>query len=99
MKVCILDAAQQDLVGGFRFYDLQGTGLGGYFLDSLFADIDSLMFYGGVHIVVEGDYHRMLAKRFPFAVYYRIESECVFVYAVLDCRRSPAWSRKRLRIA
>lgn len=99
MKVCILDAAQQDLVSGFRFYDLQETGLGGYFLDSLFADIDSLMYYGGVHIVVEGGYHRMLAKRFPFAVYYRIESECVFVYAVLDCRRSPAWSRKRLRIA
>lgn len=99
MKIRILAAAQQDLVSGFRFYDLQEAGLGSYFLDSLFADIDSLMFFGGVHIVVEEGYHRMLAKRFPFAVYYRIESDCVLVYAVLDCRRSPAWSRKRLRIA
>lgn len=99
MIIRILDAAQQDLVSGFHFYELQEAGLGSYFLDSLFADIDSLMFYGGVHIVVEGGYHRMLAKRFPFAVYYRIESECVFVYAVLDCRRSPAWSRKLLCIA
>jgi len=99
MKISILDAAQQDLVSGFSFYDVQEPGLGSYFLDSLYADIDSLMFYGGVHMVVDGGYHRMLAKRFPFAVYYRIESECVLVYAVLDCRRSPAWSRKRLSIA
>jgi hypothetical protein len=98
MKIRILEAAQQDLVNGFRFYDVQENGLGSYFLDSLYADIDSLMFFGGVHMVVVGGYHRMLAKRFPFAIYYRMESENVLVHAVLDCRRSPAWSRKRLSI-
>ena len=66
MKIRILDAAQQDLVNGFRFYEVQENGLGSYFLDSLYADIDSLMFFGGVHMVVAGSYHRMLAKRFPF---------------------------------
>lgn len=99
MKIRILDAAQQDLLSGFRFYEVQENGLGSYFLDALYADIDSLMFYGGVHIVVDGDYHRMLSKRFPFAIYYRMDSEVVLVYAVLDCRRSPAWRRKRLTIA
>jgi len=99
MKIRILDAAQQDLLSGFHFYEVQENGLGSYFLDALYADIDSLMFYGGVHMVVDGEYHRMLAKRFPFAIYYRMESQTVLVYAVLDCRRSPAWSRKRLSIA
>lgn len=98
MNIRILDAAQQDLLSGFRFYEAQGAGLGSYFLDSLYADIDALMFFGGVHLVVTGEYFRMLAKRFPFAVYYRIEGNDVLVYAVLDCRRSPAWSRKRLHI-
>jgi len=41
-------------------------------------------------------YHRMLAKRFPFAVYYQVAEQVVLVYAVLDCRRSPAWTRKKL---
>jgi hypothetical protein len=41
--------------------------------------------------------HRLLSKRFPFAIYYRIESDEVRVYAVLDCRRDPAWIRKRLQ--
>lgn len=99
MNIRILDAAQQDLVSGYRFYEAQEHGLGSYFLDSLYADIDSLMFFGGIHMVVTGGYHRMLAKRFPFAIYYRMECENVFVYAILDCRRSPAWSRKRLNIS
>lgn len=99
MKIRILDAAQQDLVSGFRFYEAQESGLGSYFLDSLFADIDSLMFFAGIHQVFDVGYHRMLAKRFPFAVYYRMDGNTVLVYAILDCRRSPAWSRQRLHIA
>ena len=38
------------------------------FIDSLFSDIDSLRFFGGIHFVVPGGYHRLLAKRFPFAI-------------------------------
>ena len=38
----------------------------------------------------------LLSKRFPFAVYYRIVENEILVYAVLDCRRDPAWIRKRL---
>ena len=44
MKVQILDETQQDLVEGYRFYESQVAGLGDYFLDSLFSDIDSLQF-------------------------------------------------------
>ncbi len=40
MNVRILDESEQDLVDGFRFYEMQDEGLGDYFLDSLFADID-----------------------------------------------------------
>jgi plasmid stabilization system protein ParE len=95
MRVQILDEAQRDLVEGYRFYEGQGEGLGDYFLDSLFSDIDSLQFYAGIHPVYFG-YNRLLSKRFPFAVYYRVENEMVRVYAVLDCRREPSWARSRL---
>lgn len=97
MKIRILGAARQDLVSGFRFYEAQEDGLGSFFLDSLFSDIDSLRLYAGIHPVVEGGYHRMLSRRFPFAVYYRIEAMTALVFAVLDCRRNPAWNRERLK--
>jgi hypothetical protein len=95
MRVQILDEAQRDLVEGHRFYESQGEGLGDFFLDSLFSDIDSLQLYAGIHPVYFG-YNRLLSKRFPFAVYYRVENEVVRVYAVLDCRREPSWTRSRL---
>ena len=95
MRVRILSVAEEDLEEGFRFYESQLPGLGSYFLDSLYSDIDSLAYFGGIHQVVFG-YHRQLSKRFPFAVYYRIIDGAVVVFAVLDCRRDPSWIRVRL---
>ena len=42
MKIEILDAAEKDLLDGYDFYERQSKGLGDYFLDSLFSDIESL---------------------------------------------------------
>lgn len=95
MKIRILDSASQDLIKGFRFYEKQDEGLGNYFIDALFSDIDSLLIYAGIHPIHFG-YYRLLSKRFPFAIYYKITNHDVSVYAVLDCRRSPAWTRERL---
>ena len=95
MKVQILDEAEEDLLDGFRFYELQGRGLGDYYLDSLFSDIDSLGLYAGIHSVCLG-YHRLLSKRFPFAVYYRVKRDLVQVWAILDCRQDPIKIHARL---
>lgn len=95
MRVQVLDEATADLADGFRFYERQAGGLGEYFLDSLWSDILSLRIYGGVHAIYNG-YHRLLSKRFPYAVYYRIEGGIARVRAVLDCRRNPKWISERL---
>lgn len=89
MKIRLLSSAFNDLARGRDFYEQQGEGLGGYFLDSLFSDIDSLMLYAGIHRKVFG-FHRLLSKRFPYAIYYRMETgNEVIVYRVLDCRQDP----------
>jgi len=96
MKIEILGAARQDLLDGYRFYERRAEAVGAYFVDTLISDIDSLIVTAGVHPTHFGGYYRLLSKRFPFAVYYRLENETARVYAVLDCRRSPAWIRNRL---
>ena len=96
MKLRLLTSAFYDLEAGRDFYERQGGSLGGYFLDSLFSDIDSLVLYSGIHRKVFG-FHRLLSKRFPYAIYYTKESETVFVKAVLDCRRDPTFNLQRLR--
>jgi plasmid stabilization system protein ParE len=89
MKIEILSSAVSDLIEGRQFYEKQGEGLGEYFFDSLFSDIDSLALYAGIHPIFYG-YHRMLSKRFPYAVYYKLKEKSVAtVWRVLDLRRNP----------
>jgi hypothetical protein len=76
MKIKILESANQDLREGFDFYESQETGIGNYFLETLFSDIESLRLFAGIHSMCIDE---------------------VKVYAVLDCRRDPAWIRKRLQ--
>ena len=95
MKIQILDSAEKDLIEGFRFYDRQSKGLGDYFFESLFSDIESLYLHAGIHSIHFG-YHRLLSRRFPFAVYYKVNKDIARVYAVLDCRRNPAFIQNKL---
>jgi len=95
MIIEIRDQARDDLQLGFRFYEGQSPGLGQYFLDCIFADIDSLVGLAGIHESVDG-FQRLLSKRFPFAMYYTVAGNIVRVWAILDCRRDPNWIQVRL---
>ncbi len=97
VKIKILESARDDLKEGFHFYEVQQEGLGAYFLDSLYSDIESLKLFAGIHNIHFKKYHRLLSKRFPFAIYYCIEENEVGIYAVIDCRKNPAWIREKLK--
>ncbi len=97
MTITIQPSALADLRRGFHFYERQGDGLGMYFFDSLSSDIDSLRLYAGSHPIHFGKFLRLLSKRFPYAVYYEVEHETIFVRAVLDLRRDPVWIAGRLK--
>ena len=96
MKVQVLRSAMSDLAAGRRFYERQGAHLGDYFYSSLFADIDRLTTTAGIHPQVFG-FHRLLAERFPYAVYYRTSDDVVLVYRILDCRQDPTSTEGSLR--
>jgi len=97
MKIKILSQALADLDAGHQFYERQAAGLGDYFLDSLFSDVDSLILYGGIHRKVFG-YHRLLSKRFPYAVYYKMQDKgLVVVWRILDLRQNPTKTRRAFK--
>lgn len=96
MKIRILRSAIEDLIAGRIFYEKQGEGIGRYFESCMIAEIDSLVLQAGHHRIVEG-YHRIITRRFPYAVYYRMSENTVVVYRVLDCRRNPKWIKDELK--
>lgn len=95
MTVIALEDAAEDIRQGRRFYETRERGVGDYFVESILSDLESLVLYAGVHRVHVG-FHRMLSRRFPFAIYYEVEEGTAFVYAVLDMRREPLWIHREL---
>ncbi len=88
-----------DLRAGRRFYSSQGgRELGSRFFETLAAVIGGLSCRGGLHARKFG-FHRALAPKFPYSVYYDVEGEVVRVYAVVDNRRNPAWAESRVENA
>jgi len=59
------------------------------------ADIESLHLYAGVHCR-ECGFFRMLARRLPYAIFYRMKENSILVHAILDCRRNPKSIFQRL---
>lgn len=59
----------------------------------LLSDLESLRLYAGIHPVHFG-LHRLLSRRFPFAIYYDVSDGLARVTAVIDMRRDPAWIRR-----
>jgi len=96
VDIRLLDAARDDLRNGWIFYERQLVGLGDRFLDAIEADVRFLSLYAGIHSKVDG-FHRLLIRRFPFALYYLVEEERIDIYAILDCRRDPLLIRSRLQ--
>jgi plasmid stabilization system protein ParE len=88
MRLRLLRSAIEDLAEGRSFYDLQQPGVGDYFFDSLFTDIEALESHAGIHPLHFG-FHRSLASRFPYAIYYKILGGEAVIFRVLDCRRDP----------
>ena len=95
-RVVVLAEAAEDIERARDFYDSQEPGIGDYCVDSLLADIGSLTLYHGIHRR-HFRFHRMLAHRFPFGIYYREAEKETQVFAVLDLRKDPTWIRKELR--
>ncbi|CAN5747282.1 hypothetical protein BH24ACI3_BH24ACI3_14830 [soil metagenome] len=95
MKIVITESASDDISEGYLFYERQFHGLGGYFESSIFADIRSLVVYAGIHELHFGDYFRMIASHFPYAIYYKVEENLIEIWAIIDTRRDPAKIGKR----
>lgn len=96
MKIRILASAKQDLKDGYHFYDEQNKGLGSYFIDTLYSDIDSLLVNHGVHQEHFG-YFRLLSKRFPFAIYYKFEKEEVFCKCNSGLQAKTSLDKEKIR--
>ena len=97
IAVEIRNEAEVDLADAAQFYEDQEKGLGAWFVDKIFFEInDVLGQVAGVHRKRHG-LHCFISARFPFGVYYRMEDGKACVHAILDLRQNPRVLNRILR--
>lgn len=89
--------ARQDAADAFAWYEEQSLGLGLEFLRCLEATLSFIQRYPSMYPSVFGDYRRALIRRFPYAVFYEIESTRVVIHGVFHCSQDPNKWKARLQ--
>lgn len=69
----------RNLAAGFGYYEGQAEGLGERFLAGVGAVLDAIERYPEIFAQVHGEVRRALVSRFPYGVFYRVESRRVVV--------------------
>lgn len=89
-NVSLRQAAELDLAQACAWYDQQRLGLGDEFLAGLAETLIRLEKAPELHPVYYRGFRRILARRFPYKVFYRIERESVIVFRILHVARDHA---------
>ena len=87
----------RDLAAGFDYYEGQAQGLGEQFLSAVNAAFDALARYPEMFSRVHGDVRRALVTRFPYAVFYRVESKRCSQCCIPRVMQSSGRSREGVR--
>lgn len=87
--VRLRDEAGKDLDAAAEWYERQRTGLGTEFLDEALRAFRAIAARPLAYPVIHRDLRRALMHRFPFGIYFRVETSSVVVLAVIHGSRHP----------
>ena len=98
MSAVLIPEAKADVMDAYLWYEEQSLGLGMEFLRCVEATLLSVQRSSLIYPVTHDAYRRALVRRFPFAIFFEIDTSrnrCI-VYSVFHCSQYPTKWRKRL---
>jgi plasmid stabilization system protein ParE len=95
-RVLVRATARADIDEAFRWYESRSPGLGSEFVRAIDACVALIERYPESHAEVYRQTRRTLLRRFPYAVFYVIQSETIEIVACFHVRRDPRRWRERM---
>jgi plasmid stabilization system protein ParE len=91
-----LPQVETDVWNGHTWYEEKAPGLGEEFLRVFYACGEEVARNPLVYPKVHREFRRRLLRRFPYAIYFRIEGDRVVVLGLFHCARDPRRLREEL---
>jgi plasmid stabilization system protein ParE len=89
VEIRLRPEAEDDLTEAATWYESQRAGLGQQFLDEVLVALDTIAEMPLMHTVIYRNTRRAWMRRFPFGIFYQVDSEGVVVIAVIHGSRHP----------
>jgi len=96
MKFFLHDAAETELDQAVAYYESCQQGLGIELAEEVYRAISLAMAFPEAGSPCSMSTRRLLVRRFPFGVIYRVKGQMLQVVAVSDLRRRPRYWCDRL---
>ncbi|HEX3896694.1 MAG TPA: type II toxin-antitoxin system RelE/ParE family toxin [Rudaea sp.] len=96
MKVIVRSEARQELLAAQIWFETKSPGLGFEFARSIAAAVESVVRNPIAYTEIELGRRRILLRRFPYALIYRIRNDELLLVAVFHQRRQPGAWRDRV---
>lgn len=87
--------AEKDIEEAAIWYEKQRKGLGEEFIGEIERALEVMSDNPDMYAVVHRNTRRALIRRFPFAIYYRLEKDALVVVAIMHGSRDPKRWQKR----
>ena len=95
LPLLITPEAEQDLADAKAWYDRQRQGLADDFILCVEAALDRIRRLPEGATEVYPGVRRVVIRRFPYGVFYRVDPDQIAVIAIYDCRRDPRGWQER----
>jgi len=86
-RIVIRPRAETDVREARDWYESQRAGLGAEFLAEIDATIQVLSRAPQRHAIYYRGFRRVLARRFPYKLFYRVEEDQIIIFRILHVRR------------
>ncbi len=89
-------SADIDIQQAYEYYENYQAGRGELFLRHLDAAVTHLRLFPKIAPVFHGNYRRLLVPRYPYGIFYTLESPRIIVVAVTHFQQNPRDILRRL---
>ena len=80
---------EEDAITAYAWYEEKAQGLGDEFLRTFYACANEIVRTPLISPMIHREFRRRLLRRFPYAIYFRIEENEIVIYGPFHCARSP----------
>ena len=96
MKYSFHPEAEEEFLQAIDYYEDCKKGLGYEFSVEAHSAIQRAVTFPLAWQAIEGEIRRVLVNRFPYGVLYTVETEEIFIVAIMHLHREPFYWKKRI---